>query len=168
MQPAHSSVSVRIAANFTVEPIEEFLAFWLGQLGIEAEIRFAPYNQVFQQLLEGGLLRTNTGGINVVALDLDTWLVAGPIEETRVHLQRTVEETAGNITHLGCSRSRRCGTVVSRLQRTAANAGASPCDCSIQERHSEGLFVHRWLDRSGSFRRSNALFSVGNARLLYR
>jgi len=65
-------LSIRIAANFTIEPIEEFLAGWMSQLGIPAAIRIAPYNQVFQQLLEGGLLRTNRGGINLIALDLDS------------------------------------------------------------------------------------------------
>ena len=86
------AVSIRIAANFTVEPIEEFLAYWMVELGIPAEIRFAPYNQVFQQLLEGGLLRSNRGGINLVALDLDAWLMPGPIEETRARLEKTVAD----------------------------------------------------------------------------
>ena len=89
------AVSLRIAANFTVEPIEEFLAYWLSELQIPAEIRFAPYNQVFQQLLEGGLLRSNRGGINLVALDLDAWLVAGPFEESNAQLERTITEFLG-------------------------------------------------------------------------
>src|SRR5271169_2642048 len=89
------SLSVCIAANFTIEPIEEFLAYWFGPLGISAEIRFAPYNQVFQQLLEGGLLRSNRGGINLVALDLDAWLVAGSFEEARVQLDQTVSDFLG-------------------------------------------------------------------------
>ncbi len=90
-----SGVSVCIAANFTIEPIEEFLAYWLGELGIDAEIRFAPYNQVFQQLLEGGLLRTNRGGINLVALDLDAWLVEGPFDKAHEQLQQTVGDFVG-------------------------------------------------------------------------
>ena len=85
-------VSVCIAANFTIEPIEEFLAYWFGQMGTSAKIRFASYNQVFQQLLEGGLLRSNRGGINLVALDLDAWLVNGPFEQARTQLIKTVNE----------------------------------------------------------------------------
>ena len=87
-----NGLSVRIAANFTIEPIEEFLAYWLRQLEIPADIRFAPYNQVFQQLLEGGLLRNHHGGINLVALDLDAWLMEGPIESVRAQLERTVSD----------------------------------------------------------------------------
>ncbi|MFZ1133363.1 MAG: HAD-IIIC family phosphatase [Candidatus Korobacteraceae bacterium] len=96
-----NSVSVRIAANFTIEPIEEFLAYWLGELGIDAEIRFAPYNQVFQQLLEGGLLRTNRGGINLVALDLDAWLVEGAFNKTHEQLLQTIGDFVGVLRRAG-------------------------------------------------------------------
>lgn len=95
VEPANSPIRVRIAANFTIEPIEEFLSYWLSQLGIPAEIQFAPYNQIFQQLLEGGLLRTNRAGINVVALDLDAWLVEGPLEAAKTQLNKTVEDLLG-------------------------------------------------------------------------
>ena len=53
-QSPTSVLSICIAANFTIEPIEEFLAYWMRILGIESEIRFASYNQVFQQLLASG------------------------------------------------------------------------------------------------------------------
>jgi non-ribosomal peptide synthetase component F len=39
-----------IAATFTAEPIEECLRYWATALNFPAEISFAPYNQVFQQL----------------------------------------------------------------------------------------------------------------------
>jgi len=58
IQSTASALSIRIAANFTIDPIEEFLSYWMKMLGITSGIRIAPYNQVFQQLLEGGLLRT--------------------------------------------------------------------------------------------------------------
>jgi FkbH-like protein len=54
--------------------MREPLAFWMKELGWNFEIRFAPYNQVFQQLLDAvGLLRTNRGGVNVVLLRLEDW-----------------------------------------------------------------------------------------------
>jgi FkbH-like protein len=87
-----SAVRICIAANFTVEPIEEFLAFWMTQLSIRTDIRFAPYNQIFQQLLEGGMLRSNSGGVNLVALDLDAWLVQGPNIEASAQLERAVAD----------------------------------------------------------------------------
>jgi FkbH-like protein len=85
-------VDIRIAANFTIEPIEEFLAGWMSALGIASAIRIAPYNQVFQQLLEGGLLRTNLGGINLIALDLDAWLPAESIADAQPKLERAIKD----------------------------------------------------------------------------
>jgi FkbH-like protein len=91
-QGENNRIRVCIAANFTIEPIEEVLTYWFDQLGISAEIRFAPYNQVFQQLLEGGLLRSNQQGINLVGLDLDAWLVDGPSADARAQLDRTIAD----------------------------------------------------------------------------
>jgi len=85
-------LSIRIAANFTVEPIEEFLNYWMTALGIASQIRIAPYNQVFQQLLESGLLRSNRGGVNLVAVDLDARLPPGPMAESAPKLQRAIAD----------------------------------------------------------------------------
>jgi FkbH-like protein len=89
-QNTSTELSIRIAANFTIEPIEEFLRCWMSTLGIPSEIRIAPYNQVFQQLLEGGLLRTNQAGVNLVALDLDAWLPAELFAEAAPKLEGAV------------------------------------------------------------------------------
>ena len=91
-QSSASALSIRIAANFTIEPIEEFLSYWMKTLGIASEIRIAPYNQVFQQLLEGGLLRANRGGVNLVALDLDAWLPEGALPAAQAKLDRAITD----------------------------------------------------------------------------
>ena len=101
IQQNDTAVSVRIAANFTIEPIAESLTFWLGRLGISADIGFAPYNQVFQQLLEGGMLRDNRGGINLVALDLDAWLVDGSFESASAQFKNTIAEFLGVLRSAG-------------------------------------------------------------------
>jgi hypothetical protein len=44
--------TIAISATFTAEPVEEALAFWMRELGFSSVIEFAPYNQVFQQLLD--------------------------------------------------------------------------------------------------------------------
>jgi FkbH-like protein len=92
LQSPSSALSIRIAANFTIEPIEEFLIYWMKALGIQSEIRIASYNQVFQQLLEGGLLRSNRGGVNLVALDMDAWLPEGPIGGAQSKLDRAITD----------------------------------------------------------------------------
>src|SRR5438874_345709 len=63
-----------ITSTFTAEPIREALSFWMKELGWNYDIRFASYNQVFQQLLDpAGLLRANRNGVNVVLLRLEDW-----------------------------------------------------------------------------------------------
>lgn len=63
-----------VTATFTAEPLEEALAFWMEELAISAPINFAPYNQVFQQLLDpSSLLATNGQGVNIICLRVEDW-----------------------------------------------------------------------------------------------
>ena len=56
-----------ISATFTAEPIETVLAFWGRQLKWSIEVRFAPFNQVAQSLLDpASVLARNREGVNVV------------------------------------------------------------------------------------------------------
>ncbi len=66
--------TLAITATFTAEPIEESLGFWMQELNIPSNIAFAPYNQVFQQLLDpASLVSTNQHGINVVLVRFEDW-----------------------------------------------------------------------------------------------
>ena len=71
---AEKKQTIFVCANFTAEPLHESLAFWMNELGVPAEIDFAPYNQVFQELLDpsSGLSR-NQHGINLVLIRLEDW-----------------------------------------------------------------------------------------------
>lgn len=89
-QSSAEALSISIAANFTIDPIEEFLGFWMKTLEMESDIRIAPYNQVFQQLLDGGLLRLNTSGVNLVCLDLEAWLTDEPLAIAQSKLDQAV------------------------------------------------------------------------------
>ncbi len=64
-----------ITATFTTEPIEESLTFWLQTLDLPYTVEFAPYNQVFQQLLDpASLLSQNQSGLNVLLVRFEDWL----------------------------------------------------------------------------------------------
>ena len=66
--------ALAITATFTAEALEPALAFWLRELGWEWAIRFAPYNQVFQQLLDpSGLPVRNRQGVNVALVRFEDW-----------------------------------------------------------------------------------------------
>lgn len=57
---------IQISATFTAEPVGEALAFWLAELGIEAEIRFSGYRQILQQALDpASESSVNRSGFNV-------------------------------------------------------------------------------------------------------
>src|SRR6266550_2186601 len=67
-------MTIAVAGTFTVEPLEPSLRFWMRELAIPARIEFAPYNQVFQQILNpASLLSANAHGVNVILIRLDDW-----------------------------------------------------------------------------------------------
>jgi len=69
---------IAIAATFTAEAIQPAMAFWVGELGLDCSIRFAGYNQLFQELLNpAGLFARNRGGYNVALVRLEDWMAAG-------------------------------------------------------------------------------------------
>src|SRR5262249_53697713 len=75
---------IAISATFTAEAIQPGLAFWAGELGLEYQIRFAGYNQLFQQLLDaGGLFALNRGGFNIALVRFEDWQQAGAAEESK-------------------------------------------------------------------------------------
>ena len=75
--------AIAITATFTVEAIQPGLAFWAAELGFDYEIRFAGYNQVFQELLDPAGLFGRNRGFNVVLVRFDDWRAAGVEEEAR-------------------------------------------------------------------------------------
>ena len=69
-----SAQCIAIAATFTAEPVQEAFEFWMEEIGQPGSIEFAPYNQVFQQLLDpNSLLGKNRRGVNVVLVRLEDW-----------------------------------------------------------------------------------------------
>jgi FkbH-like protein len=70
--------TVAIAATFVAEPVQSSLAFWLRELGIRTQIVFAPYNQVFQQLIDpSSLFAANSVGFNVILARIEDWARLG-------------------------------------------------------------------------------------------
>jgi len=68
------STLIAVASTFTADPIGPSLEFWIEQLGMSAQVRFAPYDQLFQQLLDpSSLLARNENGINVILIRLEDW-----------------------------------------------------------------------------------------------
>jgi len=64
--------TVYVVSNFTADPLSTGLTFWFDSLQLPWTVEFAPYDQIFQQLLDPGSgLRQNRGGANVLLVRLD-------------------------------------------------------------------------------------------------
>jgi FkbH-like protein len=80
--PPDDKPILTIAATFTAEPIEESIAFWFRKLNLPFGIQFAPYNQVFQELIgTETLLFRNRNGVNLVLLRLQDWQKGGSLSQ---------------------------------------------------------------------------------------
>ncbi|HZW29746.1 MAG TPA: HAD-IIIC family phosphatase, partial [Isosphaeraceae bacterium] len=95
--PGRPAERIAIAATFTAEPVAEALGFWMDELGRSWSIAFAPYNQVFQELLDpASLLSRNPRGINVLLVRLEDWQRFGAGSSSREvraeHLSRNAAE----------------------------------------------------------------------------
>lgn len=86
-----AKITLAIAATFTAEPIDESLNFWSRELKIPLRIEFAPYNQVFQQLLySSSLMYKNNSGMNVILIRFEDWV---RMEDSRTgNLLKTSEQ----------------------------------------------------------------------------
>lgn len=91
---AVKKVPVCVAATFTPELVEEPIDFWLHRLSMQAEVKVAPYGQLFQQLLdETSLIRHNHYGINVILIKLDDWFGTAKTEQSIIAaVESNVEE----------------------------------------------------------------------------
>ena len=85
-----------ITASFVAEPLEVPLSWLLNEAGLADNVRFSPYNQIFQQLLSpGSELANNTVGINVILVRFEDYvrdLVDGAT--AMVTIERTARELA--------------------------------------------------------------------------
>jgi FkbH-like protein/FkbM family methyltransferase len=71
-----AAANLVVASNFTAEPLEDSLKFWGEHFGVPIHVEFAPYNQIFQQLLDtGSAFRRNREGTNAILLGLEEWAV---------------------------------------------------------------------------------------------
>jgi amino acid adenylation domain-containing protein/FkbH-like protein len=97
---ATAPLNLVIASTFTAVPVHDALAFWMQQFGIAATIEFAPYNQVFQILLDSkSPFAANRDGANILLLRLEDWIRHADREVTQAeHLARLRQNAAELLT----------------------------------------------------------------------
>lgn len=91
-------MTIAVAATFTAEPLEESLNFWSKHLNWAGSIEFAPYNQIFQQLLDPtSMLAQNRQGVNLILLRFEDWCRDLPRQDgsTQAAIERNLAELIG-------------------------------------------------------------------------
>lgn len=89
-----------VSATFTVEPLEAALAFWGQKLSWQSSIVFAPYNQVFQELVnpDSDTLK-NRLGANLLLLRLEDWRGNGESKDAHLtEINKNLQEFESLIT----------------------------------------------------------------------
>ncbi len=150
--------TIAVAATFTAEPLADSLRYWTRELEIPARIEFAPYNQVFQQLLDPtSKLAANARGLNVILLRWEDW--------ERYEGAEVNGNGAGRGDH---ERLERNLEEFVRAMRVAANRGAMPwlvCICpagrSAASNPIRGAFYQR-----AEMRLSTELERIGGVHLV--
>src|SRR4051794_34950558 len=82
---------ITIGATFTAAPLEEPLLFWTGELALSHRVVFAPYQQLFQTLLDAtGPFASNSGGANVALFRIDDLAAEGAYAEYEQHADELI------------------------------------------------------------------------------
>lgn len=100
---ADSHKTLVIAATFTADPLLPILAFWMDELAIPTAIELAPYNQVFQQLLDPfSAMAQNRQGVNIILFRLEDWRRELAVEtQPEAVVQRNLQELIQAIQEAG-------------------------------------------------------------------
>ena len=85
---------IAIAATFTAEPLLSGLQLVLEEAGLALGVHFAPYHQVFQELISPtSLLATNSDGINALLVRIEDFVrEVRSVDEARAVIGRTMHE----------------------------------------------------------------------------
>ena len=67
-------LELAVSATFTAEPIRDHVEWWGRQFGLDIDVQFAGYNQVFQELLNEESLLSRNRGINLLLVRFEDWL----------------------------------------------------------------------------------------------
>jgi FkbH-like protein len=91
-----SAIPVAVAATFTSEPIADYITWWGKRFGENFQVKFAPYHQVFQELLEPASLLAGNTGVNLLLVRFEDWLRN---DQSADHLK--LEKLERNLDELG-------------------------------------------------------------------
>ena len=74
LEKEKKSIKIVLCSTFTADVYGIYIKKWLEVYGIETCVEVAPYNQVFQQLLEEDSMLRKNMGVSVLMVRLEDWL----------------------------------------------------------------------------------------------
>jgi amino acid adenylation domain-containing protein/FkbH-like protein len=131
-----SKQNITIAATFTSEPIEDPLSFWLEEIGFSYSIEFAPYNQVFQELLNSAsILANNQNGVTIILVRFEDW------EGIKNGLQLTVDDYREE--QILGGRLHQLGQNIAQVEQTIRDFGSALKTATMRTAGSSSTSVER-------------------------
>lgn len=142
-----------IAASFTAEPLQASLLFWGRQLQTAFEVRFAPYNQLMQTLLDStSVFGENRNGVNVLLVRFeDLGAFSREDAEALAQAVRQAPEHARVPLLVGvCPDSHGAKSDPAARARFIAQVSGIPGVRMFEDREIQRLYpVENWYDASG-------------------
>lgn len=65
---------IAVSSTFSDEPVGDYIKWWCKQFKENVVVKFAQYNQVFQQLLDPGSLISNNSGANILLIRFEDYI----------------------------------------------------------------------------------------------
>jgi amino acid adenylation domain-containing protein/FkbH-like protein len=122
-EPKTEPETIVVASTFTAEPVREPLEYWLGRLELPAEVEFAPYNQIFQVLLDpASVVGRNSRGLNIILARLEDWRHTVSRQPDSAAQDQSLERVAGEF----------LGAVKAAASRSTAPLLISLCPPSLR------------------------------------
>ena len=152
--------TLAISATFTAEPVQDALEFWMQQLDLSAQVSFAPYHQVFQQLLDPtSLLANNRQGLNVILIRFEDWLDRHSINPNQTPSAEVLAQIEKNTQDLGM-------TLANVMQQAAVPYVLGICPASPQAVRYNDFFKQMESLLERTLKGSGSLYLVKSADLL--
>lgn len=151
--PAADALVFAVAASFTAEPLEAALLFWGRQLQTPFEVRFAPFNQLMQTLLDSaGVFAQNRHGVNVLLVrfeDLGAF-TGGDAAALAAAVREAPERTSVPLIVVLCPASFQAAPSQAAREQFLPLAGEAPGVQVIDESEIRRFYpVENWYDASG-------------------
>ncbi|MCK4258349.1 MAG: amino acid adenylation domain-containing protein [Halanaerobiales bacterium] len=73
-QPQEKLIQVAVAATFVAEPIKPYISWWGKQVNLNLDIKFSPYHQVFQELLDPSSIISRNQGVNLLLVRFEDFI----------------------------------------------------------------------------------------------